>query len=380
MAPTRGAAGARKTRARARPKASQADERSQSFLIYGANGFLGEAIARLAVARGMRPIIAGRNAEGIARLAAELGLEHLAFGLDDADAVDNALGRVAVVLHCAGPYVHTWQAMAGACLRTGTHYLDLTGELPVFEALAALDGEAREAGVMLLPGVGFDVVPTDCLAVHLRRRLPAATRLTLAFQSRGPAGLPPGTQRTMIELLPSGIRVRRNGELVAPGRGEGTRLVDFGRGPVNTALVPWGDVFTAWYSTGIPHITDYMAMPAYLRLPLAGARLLTPLLRMAPVRDLLKKAVLPGPAAWARARTRTHVYGEVEDARGRRAAARLHGPEAGVEWTSETALGAVAKVLAGTAPPGFQTPGLAFGPDFVLECGEVQREDLPEQG
>jgi short subunit dehydrogenase-like uncharacterized protein len=75
---------------------------------------------------------------------------------------------------------------------------------------------------MLLPGVGFDVVPTDCLALHLKQRLPSATRLRLAFQSVGPAGLPPGTQRTAIELLNYGDRVRRNGKLVRPQTGGGT--------------------------------------------------------------------------------------------------------------------------------------------------------------
>ncbi|HNH35363.1 MAG TPA: saccharopine dehydrogenase NADP-binding domain-containing protein [Rhodocyclaceae bacterium] len=371
--------GGRTTTAARRSRKPQSEARAGRFLIYGANGFLGEAITRLAVADGMNPVIAGRRAERIAALADELGLEGVSFALDDPDAMDDALGRVAVVLHCAGPYVHTWRTMAEACLRTGTHYLDLTGELPVFQALAALDRPAREAGVMLLPGVGFDVVPTDCLAVHLRRRLPSANRLTLAFESRGPAGLPPGTQRTLIELLPQGIRIRRNGELAPPGRGDGERRVDFGRGPVPVTLVPWGDVFTAWHSTGIPNIADYMALPRYLRLPLAGAALFSPLLRLDLVRDLLKKAVLPGPSAWARAHTRTHVYGEAEDARGRRVAARLHGPEAGVDWTAATALGAVRQVLDGIAPAGYKTPALAFGADFVLECGGAEREDLPAE-
>ncbi|HMX16153.1 MAG TPA: saccharopine dehydrogenase NADP-binding domain-containing protein [Rhodocyclaceae bacterium] len=371
------AEGSQRDTSRRRRKKAAETGRAGRFLIYGANGFLGEAITRLAVAEGLSPVIAGRNAERIGALAGELGLEGLAFGLDARDALASTLEGVAAVLHCAGPYVRTWQPMADACLRTGAHYLDLTGELPVFAALAALDDEARAAGVMLLPGVGFDVVPTDCLAVHLRQRLPSATQLTLAFQSRGPAGLPPGTQRTMIELLPQGIKVRRNGELTTPARGDMEQEIDFGRGTVPAVLVPWGDVFTAWHSTGIPNIADYMAIPRYLRLPLAGARMLSPLLRIGAAREFLKKAVLPGPAAWARSRTRTHVYGKVEDARGRQAVARLHGPEAGVDWTSATALGAVRKVLAGVAPPGYQTPGLAFGPDFVLECGGAEREDLP---
>src|SRR6185436_2129408 len=151
-----------------------------------------------------------------------------AFSLEEPAAIEQALQEVAVVLHCAGPYIYTAGPMVEACIRTGTHYLDITGEIPVYEAIAARDAESKARGVMLLPGAGFDVVPTDCLAVHLKQRLPSATRLTLAFQSEGPAGLPPGTQRTMVELIPYGNRVRRSGRLETPERAVKTRLVDFG--------------------------------------------------------------------------------------------------------------------------------------------------------
>jgi short subunit dehydrogenase-like uncharacterized protein len=258
----------------------------------------------------------------------------------------------------------------------GVHYLDLTGEIPVFEAVAARDAEAKKRRVMLLPAVGFDVVPTDCLAVHLRRRLPAATRLALAFQSVGPAGLPPGTQRTAIELLPFGDRVRRGGELVVPERGEKLRRVDFGAGPVDAVRFTWGDVFTAYHSTGIPDIEVYVALPPAMRGQLALMRTLRPLFSLGPVRALMKRAVQPGPSEAARAKTVTHVWGEVSDAKGRSAAARLHGPEAGLVWTTRAALAAVKRVLGGDAPPGYQTPGKAFGPDFVLEGEGVTREDV----
>jgi|SRR5271166_2297520 len=99
---------------------------------------------------------------------------------------------------------------------------------------------------MLLPGVGFDVVPTDCLALHLKQRLQTATRLRLAFQTIGPAGLPPGTQRTAIELLNYGDHVRRNGKLTRPEATDKTISVDFGDGPVEAQLVQWGHVFTAY--------------------------------------------------------------------------------------------------------------------------------------
>lgn len=349
---------------------------SASFLLYGANGYIGQAAARLAVAQGLRPVLAGRDAARIAPLAAELGLEARAFRLDDAAAADRALRGLPLVLHLAGPYKYTARAMVDACLRNGAHYLDITGEIPVFEELAARDGEAKARRVMLLPAVGFDVVPTDCLALYLKQRLPSATRLTLAFQSVGRSGLPPGTQRTMIELIPFGDRVRREGRLVVPERGEAMRSVDFGQGPVQAVRLTWGDVFTAYYSTGIPNIEVYVVLPEAARRQRALVQRLRPLLRFAPLRALLKRGVRPGPSAEARARTVTHVWGEVEDASGRKAAARLHGPEAGLVWTTRAALAAVRKALVGKFSPGFQTPAKVYGADLVLECEGVTREDL----
>ena len=346
------------------------------FLLYGANGYVGEAAARLAVAQGLEPVLAGRDRGAVEALAKELGVEARVCALDDAAALDRARAGVAVVLQCAGPFSSTAEPMVEACLRTKTHYLDITGEIAVFEALAARGSAAKNAGVMVLPGVGFDVVPTDCLAVHLHRRLPGATRLALAFQSVGPAGLPPGTQRTAIELLPFGDRIRRGGELVEPERGEKLRRVDFGQGPVDAVRFTWGDVFTAYHSTRIPDIEVYVALPPAMRSQLALMRTLRPLLSLAPVRALMKRVVQPGPSEAARAKTSTHVWGEVADAAGRTAAARLHGPEAGLVWTTRSALAAVRRVLAGDAKPGYQTPGTAFGADFVLASDGVEREDV----
>jgi len=346
------------------------------FLLYGATGFIGEAAARLAVQQGLQPLLAGRDAARLERLATELGVGYRVFSLEDPQAMDRALRDVAVVLNCAGPFLFTFGPLVDACLRTGTHYLDLTGEIPVYEALAARDAEAGAGGVMLLPGVGFDVVATDCLAVHLQQRLPSATRLTLAFHSDGPAGLPPGTQRTIIELIPYGDRVRRGGRLEIPECTIKTRLIDFGRGLVRATRVTWGDVFTAYHSTGIPNIEDYAVLPEAIRWPLAVIGCIRPLFRLAMLRKVLKRGVKPGSTAQERARTVTHVWGEVEDEQGRRVVSRLHGPEAGVIWTTQAALAAVRKVLAGKVSPGFQTPARAFGADFVLECEGVSREDL----
>lgn len=348
---------------------------SSKFLLYGANGFVGEVIARMSVRRGLQPILAGRNAVQVEALAAELGLPCRIFGLDNSAALDKALEDAVLVLHCAGPYIYTSRQMVEGCLRTGKHYLDLTGEIAVYAALAARDSEARARGVMLLPAVGFDVVPTDCLALHLKQRLPTATRLALAFQSRGPAGLPPGTQKTAIESLAYEGVVRRQGRLVPFPKERETRQIDFGHGPVEATLSPWGDVFTAFYSTGIPNISDYLVLPPALSRQLGLLGRLRPLFKLGAVRWLAKTQAKPGPTAAERAETHVDVWGEVEDEAGRKAVSRLHGPEAGVNWTSDAALAVVRRVLAGDAPPGFQTPALAYGADLVLECEGVTRED-----
>ncbi len=169
---------------------------SANLLLYGANGYTGDLIARLAVNQGLRPILAARNSQKVALLATELGLEYRAFALDDM-AIDSALADIAVVLHCAGPFSQTSAPMVAGCLRSQAHYLDITGEISVFEEVAAQDSRAKTAGVMLLPGVGFDVVPSDCLAAHLKRRLPSATQLAIGFQALGRVSR--GTATTMVE-------------------------------------------------------------------------------------------------------------------------------------------------------------------------------------
>lgn len=346
------------------------------FLIYGATGYTGRLIARTAIARGHRPTLAGRRREPLEELGRELELGWAVARLDDPAGLEAALDGHRAVLHCAGPFLHTSEPMVQACLRRRIHYLDITGEIRVFERLADLGPGAQEAGVSLLPGVGFDVVPTDCLAAHLARRLPNATRLVIAF--RGTGGISRGTALTMVENLGRPGAVRREAHIVPVPVAWKTREVDFGRGPRLAMTIPWGDVATAYHTTGIGDIEVYTAVsPGTVRL-LRGVRWLAPLLATRAVRRTVAALVrrgLTGPSAEARAAGTTVVWAEVEDDAGRRAAARLRGPD-GYTFTAETAVRAVERVLAGGTSAGFLTPAKAFGPDFVLDVPGVSRQDL----
>jgi short subunit dehydrogenase-like uncharacterized protein len=347
-----------------------------NFLLYGANGYTGKLIARLAVERGLRPILAGRDPEAIEQLAQEHGLEHRVFSLDDSAAIDAALREVMVVLHCAGPFSRTSRPMADACLRTKTHYLDITGEAAVIETLAARDREAQAAEVMLLPCVGFDVVPSDCLAAHLKRRLPSATHLTLAIQGMGRVSR--GTATTMVENINRGGLVRRDGKLTSVPAAWKTRQIDYGRGEVTATTIPWGDVATAFYSTGIPNIEVYAAIPKGVRRMMKWTRHAGRLLGSSLVQSFLKKRIKaqpPGPNEEERARGKSFVWGEVKDDSGKRAVSRLRGPE-GYTLTVLTALAIVERVLNGQFSVGFQTPSKAYGADLILEIEGVTREDV----
>ncbi len=343
-------------------------------LIYGANGYTGRLVIREAVAKGLRPIVSGRNAAELHALGAEHSLDVRVASLDDAAAMDRALADCAVVIHCAGPFSRTARPMADACLRTGTHYLDITGEISVFEGMAARSKEAAAAGVMLLPGAGFDVVPSDCLAAFLKEQLPSATQLTLAFT--GGTGLSRGTATTMTENIAEGGAVRRGGKIVRVPAAWRTRDVDFGDKVRHTVCIPWGDVSTAWYSTRIPDIEVYTATARSASRAMKLTRYIGWLLATAPVQRWLKARIdagAAGPSDAQRQRATSRLWGEVRDGAGHRIAARLQAPD-GYTLTARTAVAAAMKVLGGAAKAGYQTPSLAFGSGFILEIEGCRRD------
>lgn len=342
------------------------------WAIYGANGYTGALAARDAVARGLRPVLAGRNEAAVRALAEELGLECRVFGLDDPAAVRAGIDGLGLVLHCAGPFSRTSAPMVEACLSSGAHYLDVTGEIDVFAAVHARHEAARRADVVLLPGAGFDVVPTDCLAASLAAALPAAVSLQLAFEAGG--GLSPGTAKTSLERLPRGGCVRKDGKLTTVPLGWKTRTVPFAHAERLAVTIPWGDVYTAWVSTGIPDIEVYLSAPPRTVSRLRRLRYLRPLLGAAPVQAFLRRRIeagVTGPDAETRAGSGAEIWGEARTADGRSASATMSTPN-GYDVTVSASLGVVERLLRETVEGGFYTPSLLMGAGYAASLPGVQ--------
>lgn len=349
--------------------------KDQSFLLYGANGYTGELIARYASQYGLTPVLAGRRKEALAPLAEKLGLSYKVVDLNDSPALDAALNSCKIVLHAAGPFHFTAKQMVEACLRTGTHYLDINGDITVFEMLKTYDAQAKAKGVMIMPGTGFDVVPTDCLALLLKKRLPTADSLKLAFATMG-GGLSHGTATTMASRLGEGGAARKNGKIVGVPLGAKGIWVDFGPKRLFVMQIPWGDVSTAHFTTGIPNIETYTGMRPLVYRILKLQPLFNWLLRTSFIRSYVKKKIdkrPAGPTDEERSKAKALVWGQATDSTGAKATARMSGPD-GYTLTMYASLLIIQKILAGNFKTGYQTPASAYGEDLVLEIPGIERE------
>lgn len=335
---------------------------ARPWVIYGAYGYTGQLVLDLAIAAGHRPILAGRNREKLRALAEPLGLEHRAFRADDSEAVREVLGGAAVLLNCAGPFVETADPLVRACLDVGCHYADVTGEFMVVEAIAEMDPLANAASVVLCPAVGFDVVPTDCLAAQLKAQLPDATRLTLSLQSN--MGVSKGSAKSVINLFAEGPLIRRNGRMTRVSRRALIRKVDFGAGRVRCAPVPWGDLVTAWHTTGIPNIDVVFPLRAgtfeLLIEPIMRGAFNSPWVRKRLI-SLIDRRVEP-PGEKELDEVGVVLFGEVENARGDRRAAIMDCPN-GYALTAKAAFVTVEHLLEYEGEGGYRTPSQLLGAD-----------------
>ena len=341
---------------------------TDAWMIYGANGYTGKLLAEAATAAGHRPVLAGRSETAVVQLANALDCAHRVFDLGDAA---QHLTDVNAVVHCAGPFSQTAAPMLSACLSERVHYLDITGEIGVFEYAHGLHQEALEAGICVCPGIGFDVVPTDCLAAQLSDKMPDATHLVLAFEAGG--GPSPGTAKTSVEGMGMGGMIREDGQLKRVPQAYDVRKIDFGSGPRSTMTIPWGDVYTAYVSTSIPNIRVYMSMPPAAIAWARRTRLLRPILAMKPLQALLKGQIQrasKGPNAQRREDSESRIWGQVRDDAGNTVEARMVTPN-GYDLTVAAGLGITEKVLADNGPAGYHTPSQLMGASYVESLAGV---------
>jgi short subunit dehydrogenase-like uncharacterized protein len=348
----------------------------RTIILYGSYGYTGKIIAHECKSKNLAVILSGRNKESLKIQSEETGYPFEVVDVSNSIALKNLLKKGSVVIHCAGPFQHTAKAMADACIETKTHYTDITGEHQVFELLAGYDQKAKEAGITIMPGTGFDVVPSDCLALHLKNRLPSATHLQLAFtMSKG--GLSRGTSKTMTEGLGNGSMIRKDGKLTPIHLGEKVLDVDFGAFKAPTLNIPWGDISTAWRSTGSPNIEVYTGATPGMIKNARMSKYLNWFLRMRWVKNYMLKKIdqkPAGPSEEKRNSGRSFLWGKVWDANGKTCVSQLE-TVSGYTLTAKTAVLIAEKIMSGNFKTGYQTPAMAYGADLIMEIDQTKRAD-----
>ncbi len=347
------------------------------IIVYGSYGYTGKLIVQECKSKNLNLILAGRNREALQKQHEKSGYPFEVLDVSDTAALKNLLQKGSLVIHCGGPFRFTAKAMADTCLETKTHYTDITGEWQVLEMLADYDAKAKQAGIMIMPSTGFDVVPSDCLALHLKKRLPSATHLQLAFtMSKG--GLSRGTKKSMTEGLGFGSMIRSNGKLTPIPVGKKHMHLDFGSFKTEVINIPWGDIATAWRSTGISNIEVYAGATASMIRNAKRSNYFNWFLRQRWVKDFMLRKIdkqPPGPSEENLETGRSFLWGKVSDGSGKEGTSLLEAPS-GYSLTAKTAVLIAEKILAGNFKTGYQTPAMMYGENLILEIQTTKRIDI----
>lgn len=342
------------------------------FVLYGANGYTGDLIARLCNAYGLRPLLAGRNKEAIQNLASELDLEYSIVDLQDSAGLDELLKGQKLVIHAAGPFSKTAKQMVEACIKNQVHYTDINGDISCFELVKSYNQLAKKANCMLMPGVGFDVVPTDSVAKRISETFPQIHSLQLAFASIG-SSVSHGTATTMAEKLGEGGAKRVNGVITKTPLGENGMYVDLGKKHLFVMSIPWGDISTAHHTTGIPNIETFFAVKPTVYKWMKFQRFFNWLLQTNLIRNYVKKKINQrpaGPNERMRENGKSLVWGKGINEAGESKIVRLIGPE-GYTFTAHASLVIAKEILQGNWASGYQTPAGHYGSELVLKIPGV---------
>lgn len=334
----------------------------KKILLYGANGYTGRLIAKYALSYSLKPTLAGRNEIEIKHLADTLQLPFEIIDLDDQKKLDDIVAKHFIVIHAAGPFSRTAKAMVESCIRNHVHYTDINGDISCFEMVKKYNEEAIKSKCMLLPGVGFDVVPTDCIAKLLHQHMPEASDLQIAFATIG-SSISHGTATTMAEKLGEKGAKRVDGKIIRVPLGQNGMQVDFGEKKLFCMSIPWGDISTAYHTTGIQNIETFTAVKPSLYKQLKFQGLFNWVLRTPYVRKMIFKKIDQRPAGPGESMLKNGkclVWGQVKNPEGKIKKALLTGPE-GYLFTAHASLIIAREILDGNWKEGYQTPAGMYG-------------------
>jgi short subunit dehydrogenase-like uncharacterized protein len=338
----------------------------KEWIIYGAYGYTGKLIIREAINRKFKPVLAGRSPEKLKRLAEDMNLEYIHFELSDSEEINNIISDFKIIFNAAGPFIYTSAPLVQACLKAGVNYLDITGEVPVFEQNFKYNDRAIEKEIAIISGVGFDVIPTDCMVKYLSEKILNPIELEIGIA--GESGLSPGTLKTMIESLPTGPLIRKNGQLIKISHEKKNREIKFLDKVRMVIPVTWGDLATAYRTTGIPNITVYMPYSKTLANLVKSIKFDN----KKEIYEWIEKNV-DGPDDQTRQNARSYIWAYVANQKGDSAQAWLETME-GYRFTAVASVRCIEKILQQNIR-GCLTPALAFGKDFILELPETKRID-----
>jgi short subunit dehydrogenase-like uncharacterized protein len=346
-------------------------------LIYGSTGYTGRLLVEQAIEQGLGIVLAGRSTTKVKEQASSLGLPWRSASLEHDARLADIVSEVSLVINAAGPFAVTTAPMLNACLRAGTHYLDLSGELSTFEIAYQADKKALRKKIMVMPGAGFGIVATECLASYVCARLPLANYLRLGLSQSN--RLSRGSVRTVFTFPRDTVTIRRNGKLVAIPFGHLEHRFDFGYGLRSSIAVTWPDVFTSYYSLGIPNTEVYIKFEPIAQGFYQLGRLVPGLgLLGGSVLGEIASALVPdGPSRLQRRLMRSVVVAEAEDNWRRKSLARLETID-GYSFSAAIAIRIAKRILAGEMRCGFQTPVAVFGNDLVFDVAGTYRQDLVE--
>ena len=334
-------------------------------MIYGANGFSGNLAVEEACKRGLTPVLAGRS-QSVKDLANSKNLEYQIFSLTSANEVASQIKGFTLIANCAGPFSETAEVMIQACIQAKVHYIDITGEISVYDYANSCDREAVSAGIVLCPGVGSDVIPTDCLAKYLKDECPDATHLKMGWHHTG-SKASKGTAKTAAQGLFLGGKVRKDGKIKKVPLAFKEKVIDFGVGKFNTMTIPWGDVFTAYHSTGIPNIEFYFSRSPRSVKKIKRYRRFIGLFNNKWVIKLLQNWIERNwkqPTAEIRKKGKSFFWGEVNDPNGQIVTARF----STADGYNVTAVGVVVVaeyLLQDLSQKGYYTPSILMGKELV---------------